>query len=521
MNTYTLRLLLVLTIPIAFMRSGCYSTTNDAAQRTQAVEYYIGIGGNPSAKAKLLNVIDSAQTEIVGMFNDLADTDIASALIQKANAGLKVAIGGDRRNEASAGFAQLAAKRPQMFQTYFDATAAAANEPNVNLKKNILRTRLNFNRNTHPTKLRYAASSYDGRVEYNFVVADKTTCWVSTGGANAATFSTGLSVVFVFHSFDICNDFYNEAQQGAYGGLFGDEGEPSFGKFRFNKTITDPNTRFRLGDLIFNIYFAPQEYPQTAVVTELLRAEKSIQFAVRAMTQDIIFDVSDHTANRSHLLNAFQYKSTIPKLYGNNFSIDGVFGTEVDAAPTPLTTPWTAAAQPYNALVSDNCPTTNTAAAAGLKLPFYDGSSISSPGSTYCHAGGTSNLTGPGCASATALMNVTSIHCDMASLMTTVGDASVVSVKKLASPIPYNVFLTDYGARRPRLIVMSSDLRKRYYYDKGGSQDVEPKRTRDDFFLITDAVVMVIEPAGSQTNTKIFDDFKALIDKLIQVGGAL
>jgi hypothetical protein len=68
---------------------------------------------------------------------------------------------------------------------------------------------------------------------------------------------------------------------------------------------------------------------------------------------------------------------------------------------------------------------------------------------------------------------------------------------------------------------MSSDLRKRYYYDDGGSQDMEPKRTRDDFFPITDAFVMVIEPAGSGTSSKIFDDMNSLLDKLIAQGGSL
>ncbi|MBX3723858.1 MAG: hypothetical protein KF713_18575 [Turneriella sp.] len=509
----------VLILPIFMLRSACVSTTNDPEQRTQSMSYYLGIGGNSKAKEQLLAVINSAKTEIVGVFNDLADTEVSSALINQANAGLKVAIGGDKRNQASAGFQALIGQRPSKFQTYFAATTAANAETNENVKKNILKTRLNFNRNTHPSKPRYDASSFDGRVEYNFVVADKTFCWISTGGANSTTFNTGQSVVFVFQSFDICNDFYNEAQQLAYGGLFGDEGAPSFGKFRYSKTITDPNTRFRLGDLIFNIYFAPQERPLTPVVTELMRSEKSIKFAARALTQDIINDVGSHTLNRSHLLNAFQYKATIPAVYGQSFSIKGVIGAEVDANQSSITTPWSGTGRPYDSLISGSCPTINAVATGGLRLPFYDGSSTVAPGNTYCHLGGTNNSTD--CNAGTTLTNQTSIHCDLATLQTTVSNANIASFRKYPTTLPYNIFLTDYGSRKPRLVVMSSDLRKRYYYDDGGSQDNEPKRTRDDFFPITDAFVLIIEPAGSATEQKIFNDFNTLLDTLIGQGGSL
>ncbi|HNA80527.1 MAG TPA: hypothetical protein PKY99_13785, partial [Turneriella sp.] len=304
------------------MRGTCATTTNDPELSTQSMNYYIGLGGNAKAKEKLLSIIGSAKTEVVGVFNDLADTDISSALIEKANAGLKVAVGGDRRNENNAGFAALKSLRSSnKFLDYATATSSAAAEPNQNLKNKILATRLNFNRLNR--SLKYNAEPFDGRVEYNFVVADKYNCWVSTGGANSETFSTGFSIVFVFQSFDICNDFYNEAQQLVYGGLFGDEGVPSFGKFRNSKTITDPNTRFRLGDLIFNIYFAPQERPLVALVTELLRAEKNIKFASRAITQDIVADMTNHNSNRSHVLNALQYKARIPQVFGQPFSIKG------------------------------------------------------------------------------------------------------------------------------------------------------------------------------------------------------
>lgn len=496
----------------------CDSVTNAPELKNQSMQYYLGIGGNPQAKTELLKIIRSAKKEVVGVFNDLADTEISSAFIERANAGLKVGVAGDKRNQNNAGFAALKALRPAKFQDYFDATASAAAEPNVQLKEKIMRTRLNFNRNTHPTKLRYDASSYDGRVEYNFVVADKTFCWVSTGGANSSTFSSGLSIVFVFHSFDICNDFYNEAQQLVYGGLFGDEGQPSFGKFRYNKSVTDPNQRFRLGDLIFNIYFAPQEFPLTAVVTELMRAEKSIHFAARAITQDVINDVGSHSANRSHILNSLQYKATIPKVYAKSFSIRGVIGTEIDSSPSSINTPWPTATIQYNALVSGSCPTVNAAGASPLRLPFYDGSSTASPGSTYCHLGGTGN---GGCSAGTTLSNQTSIHCDLAALQTSANDTNVVSVKKYPAALPYNVFLNDWGARKPRIVVMSSDLRKRFYFDEASAQDVEPKRTRDDFFLISDAFVMIIEPAGSQTDLKIFNDFNTLINSLYNQGGSL
>lgn len=507
MRKYYFKTLVIALIPVLFVRSACVTTTNDPEQLTQSMRYYLGYGGNSQAKDQLLKVIQSAKTEIVAVFNDLADTDISSALIEKANAGLKVGVGGDKRNEGNAGFQALKAQRPGKFQTYFDATTAANAEPNLNLRNTILRTRLNFNRNKHPTKPRYDARANDGRVEYNFVVADKTHCWVSTGGANSETFSSGISVVFVFQSFDICNDFYNEAQQLAYGGLFGDEGAPSFGKFRYSKTITDPNFRFRIGDLIFNIFFAPQERPLTPVITELMRAEHSIKFASRALTQDVINDVATHSSNRSHMLNVFQYKSSIPQVYGQPFSVKGIVGTEIDslASRTAVGSPFTVAQIPYNTLMSGTCPTVNS---SSVTLNFYTSDYPDDPAASLPHP--TVNT-----------QNTTSIHCDLATLQTNIANSNVFSIGKFSSILNLNVFLTDYEWRKPRLIVMSSDLRKRYYFDDGGAQDAEPKRTRDDFFPITDAFVIIIEPAGSSTSTQIFKDFNSLLDTVIAQGGSL
>lgn len=504
-SALTSRVGILLLVFSATVRSACVTTTNDPDHRLQNMNYYLGIGGNPKAKEQLLNVIKAAKSEIVAVFNDLADTEISGALIEKANAGIKVGVAGDQRNQNSAGFQQLIGQRPGKFRTYFDASNAANAESNVNLKNQILRTRLNFNRNKHPTKLRYDARGYDGRVEYNFVVADKTFCWISTGGANNSTFSTGISVVFVFQSFDICNDFYNEAQQAAYGGLFGDEGAPSFGKFRYSKSINDPNTRFRINDLIFNIYFAPQERPLTPVITELMRSERSIKFVARALTQDIVNDVSTHSANRSHILNTFQYKSSIPKVYGQPFSIRGVVGTEIDTAESVVNPPFSTTTRPYNALVAGSCPTINSAA---VLLPFYDGAYPDAPSpnvNTYTQSS----------------INQTSIHCDLANLETSIADSNTFYVRKYPNVLPFNVFLIDHQMRKPRLIIMSSDLRKRYYFDDGGAQDAEPKRTRDDFFPITDAFVMIIEPAGSTTDGKIFNDFDSLLNTLIGQGGSL
>lgn len=493
----TTPILVALMALVAFMRGTCATTTNDPDLSTQSMNYYIGLGGNAKAKEKLLSIIASAKTEVVGVFNDLADTDISGALIDRANAGLKVAVGGDRRNENNAGFAALKNLRSSnKFLDYATATSTAAAEPNQNLKNKILATRLNFNRLNR--SLKYNAEPYDGRVEYNFVVADKYNCWISTGGANSETFSTGFSIVFVFQSFDICNDFYNEAQQLVYGGLFGDEGVPSFGKFRNSKTITDPNTRFRLSDLIFNIYFAPQERPLVALVTELLRAEKSIKFASRAITQDVIADMTNHNSNRSHVLNALQYKARIPQVFGQPFSIKGVVGTEVDGSPTAIPSPWTSYNAPYNAIVSGSCPTLNTTT---INIPFKD-----TNGSAVYNSG---------------KINQTSIHCDLKSLQDSIASTSTAEFRKHPASLPFSVYMTDVGARKPRLIIMSSDLRKRYYYDDGQSQDAEPKRTQDDLYAITDGFVIIVEPAGTETNMKIFNDFSTLVDRLFNAGGAL
>ncbi len=493
------RLLIAPLLVLAFMRGACVTTTNDPELRTQNFTYYLGIGGSPKAKAQLLNIISGAKQEVVGVFNDLSDTDVSAALIERANAGLKVAIGGDRRNENNAGFAALKAQRSaNKFLDYFAATTAAAAESNQAAKNRILATRLNFNRLKHPTKLKYDASAYDGRVEYNFVVADKNNCWVSTGGANSSTFDTGLSVIFVFESFDICNDFYNEAQQAAYGGLFGDEGEPSFGKFRNSKSINDPNTRFRLGDLIFNIYFAPQERPLVPVITELMRAENSIRFAARALTQDIIQDVANPQLNRSHFLNVFESKARIPQLYNGSFLVQGVVGSEIDSAPTAIPSPWSSYNAPYDALVSGNCPTDNS---VNINLPYID--------------------TNNSAVFLNSVNNRTSIHCGLNNLATSVNNSSVAAFRKYPGKIPYNIFTIDIGRRKPRIILMSSDLRKRYYYDPGNSQDAEPLRTRNDFYSITDAFVMVIEPAGSATDMKIFSDFDDLVGRIYAAGGSL
>jgi hypothetical protein len=504
---------------LVFWRGTCSTTTNEESLRLQGMNYYIGLSGNAKAKEQLLRVINSAKTEIVGVFNDLSDTDISSALIEKANAGLKVGIGGDRRNRSNAGFAALENLRgSNKFLDYNAATIAAAAEPNQSLKNKILATRLNYNRLKHWTKpLKYNAEAYDGRVEYNFVVADQYTCWISTGGANSATFSSGMSIVFVFQSFDICNDFYNEAQQLAYGGLFGDEGVPSFGKFRNNKTITDPNTRFRLGDLIFNIYFAPQEKPLTAVTTELLRAESSIKFAARAITQDVINNVATHVANRSHILSVLQYKARIPQLYGQSFAIQGIVGTETDTGtandvpqrdiPAGVTcspaTPDPAFRANYENLSGGACPTINS---GSLILPFWDTNPCPKRQTVY---------------NTVTLANNSSIHCDLKVLHDTIGNAATVNIRKYATGIPYNVFMTDYSGRKPRIILMSSDLRKRYYYDEANSQDAEPLRTQNDFYHITDAFVMIIEPAGSATDMKIFNDFNTMVTTLISAGGNL
>ena len=495
---------------VLLLVAACVTKTNDPDQRTQNMAYYLGVGGNAKAKEHILKVIQGARGEVVAVFNDLSDTDVSSALIERANAGLKGGVAGDRRNEGSAGFVALKNLRSSnMFLDYFAATSAASLETNQNLKNKILATRLNFNGLNR--SLKFNARPFDGRVEYNFVVADKYNCWISTGGANDTTFSTGASVVFVFQSFDICNDFYNEAQQLVYGGLFGDEGVPSFGKFRNNKTINDPNTRFRLGDLIFNIYFAPQEKPLAPVVTELMRAESSIKFAARALTQDVINDVASHQLNRSHVLNVFQYKSRIPQIFGKAFSVQGVIGSETDTSPTPIpsasttpTGPWTPAHNaPYNTLVSGSCPTINT---SPVNLPFNTGSYLSDPTGVQYNTG---------------QINLTSIHCDLRSLQDSIANTAAFEARKYAGSIPFNVFLVDYGGRKPRIIVMSSDLRKRYYFDLGGSQEAEPKRTRDDFFSITDAFVMVIEPSGSATDMKIFDDFNSLVGKFFDAGGSL
>ncbi|MCB1201461.1 MAG: hypothetical protein KDK41_12510, partial [Leptospiraceae bacterium] len=474
----------------------CSSTTNAPEQKPQKYSYSIGTpaAGNQTAKTKLLETINSATKELVMAFSDFNDADVLNAILAKESAGLKIAIAGDQRAENSTSFAALKAMRTSSnkFNTTKTAFANAVAASTTQAENEALRTRLNFNRQNFSAQ--YNASRNDGRVEYNIVVADNYKCWISTSPPVATTWSNDYSIVFFFDSYDVCRDFYNELNQPAWGGLFGDEGIPSFGRFRWSKSIVDPNTSFRIDDVYIHIWYSPQEWPIVGIITELMRADDSIEFAARALTQERINDVNDHSKNRSTILNVLQQKSRYPTIFGKSFSIKGVFGTELDPNPTCVaydtaTPPNCTTTITYNSLVAGTCPTINN---VSIALP-YDS---------------TTNST----------INQTSIHCDLLSLKNTVNNSSTLAVSKYSGRIPFNVFLLDKGGRRPRLIISPSDLRYRYFYDSGGSQNAEPQRTQDDFFPITDSFVMMIEPINFEARAKIFNDFSKLVDILYQAG---
>ncbi|MFZ5629922.1 MAG: hypothetical protein ACOY5B_12385 [Spirochaetota bacterium] len=499
--------------------TACIEKPRTDENRLQRFEYRIGFpnAGNAWAKERALEVIRGAKFEIVAVFNDLNDSDIAQALIDASNRKVRVGVGGDQRNENQTNGFQLLKNQRSSNRFLDQRTAnqralAAANKATAD---EILRTRLNFNRQNRSAE--YNASPYDGRVEYNFITADSANCWLSTGGANPAAFSSGgtWTVSFYFQSNDLCRDLTNEGTQLAFGGLFGDEGKPAFGTFRNSKAQVDPNFYFRIDDLAFYLWFAPQERPSVPVINELLRAEDSIYFGARALTQDIINDVQNHSANRSHILNALEYKARLPAVYGKNFTLKGVIGNEGDSNLTSVpnylaTAPeyawhkWNSFTVAYNTLVSSSCPTVN---GTQINVPYEsDDTALGVQGFT------TENNT----------VNLTSIHCDLQTLRNTVNgsatNTSALSFRRANLALPFNAFLIDKNGRRPRVVLMSSDLRRRYYFDSGNVQDAEPKRTRNDYYAITDAFVLVIEPAVPGYRKSIFDDFEKLLDDFYAQG---
>ncbi|MCS6985607.1 MAG: hypothetical protein NZM25_10845 [Leptospiraceae bacterium] len=486
----------------------CSTKTRDRELRLQRYRYSIGLpsGGNPWAKEQLLKIIASAQREILAAFADLHDAEVTEALINKAQRGLAVAIAGDQRNEnKNPGFAQLKALRSQdMFLDQRSAFQKALQYDGNTLagksaRDRILRTRLNFNRQNRSRK--YNAAPYDGRVEYNLLVADRTECWAMTGGVNPDNFVGGsYSVAFHFSSFDICNDMANEIHQLAWGGVFGDEGVPNFGLFRHNKAQVDPNTHFTIDHLRFHFWYAPQEKPIVATLTELMRAERRILFVARALTQDMIQDISAPHLNRSHILNILEYHVRKPQIYGVPFSLKGVFGNEVGLPDTNVGSPWAPMDLNYNALMNASCPTINTQT---VTYPYIDANGNAQ---TQSHA------------------NRSSIHCALKTLRDSINgtdqQSGTIAIRKYPQPLPFNLFVIDHDFRHPRVILMFSDLRKRYYYDNDNSQDSEPRRTRNDFFPITDSLVMMVEPIASESPRGFFRDFATLAEFIYQVAGS-
>lgn len=484
---------------LAFITFGfgpCTTTTSDPEQKQQSYEYIIGTptGGNKKAKEKLLEIIGSAQKELIMGFSEFNDDDVYNAIMAKEAKGLKIAIAGDRRNENTGSFQKLKNLRPSKFRSTKTAFADAVAANNVARETEILRTRLNFNGQNQ--NARYNAAPYDGKLEYNILVADSNQCWVSTSPPTDATWDYTYSVVFVFNSYDLCRDFYNELNQPALGGLFGDEGTPSFGKFRYNKSVADPNNYFRIEDLSISVWFSPQEWPLAALITELMRSEDSIEFAARALTQDQIVDVANHAKNRSHILNVFEYKSRVPTIYNKSFSIKGVMGTEYDTNPTCVEFASNGSCSKsvnYDTLVSGTCPEINSAT---IDLPYWRNST------RYENT----------------ISIKTSIHCDLKDLQAKVNNSSILTLRKYNSKIPFNIFILDKNSRRPRILISPSDFRRRYFYDDGGMMSAEPARTQDDFFPISDSFLMMIEPINMKGRKKIFNDFSKLIDIIFQAG---
>jgi len=379
----------------------------------QDFKYYFSLPNNPNSKAKeeLIDMIKTSQREILAVFNSFTDQDVAKVIYSRFLKDVKVYLAADSNNISDYSFDVLG-------------------QVGIPIKSN----------------KQGNAAGYDGKVEQNYLITDNRNCWISTGGPTENTFLKEFSITFVIHSVEICSDFYSDGLVQARGGLFSDEGKPAFGSFQHHKGVTDPLNTHKFAGYIFNIFFAAQERPLNPVITRLLNAKKSIRFVVRAITQDIVHDIDDHSANRSHLLNILQYKSRLKDLFNADFVLQGIFGSELASASCPV------------------------------------------------------------------LTDAFSIHCDIKTLL---GD---LNAKKYNGPINFNLFLIDENTDRPQIILLSSDLRLRFYNDSIDDIYAEPEKTRNDYYNITDGFLIIIEPAGPDMNKDIFVNFGKFIDTVFQAG---
>ena len=424
----------------------------------QNLTYYFTKPGepDPANKAALLDVITSSEREIVAVFNSFTDQEVTDALLERYEAGVDIYMAGDFHSNTDAGFRRLNAQ---------DEIEIKFSDSNLDTEPR-RSGRVSDSRDLPPR---------DGRVETNVLIADKRSCWVSTAPPTRGGFENSYAVSIKFLSTEICTDFFNDARLMAQGGLFSDEGGKlvthandrggdedavQFSQFSHNKGIPDPNYRFRLGEHIIYTFFAWQERPLNTLITRLLRSRNSIEFAAKAITNDVIRDRTDPTMNRSHILNAFEYKSRIPEEFDGDYSIRGVFSEELigisDIGGTPLGT-------------------------------------------------------------AGRLDSRMSIHKKMNALPN-------IDLKKNAGQITFNLYVVDKGTQYAQIILLSSDLRLRYYENGFNTNpDFAPmsrqvESVREDYYDITDAFMLIIEPSGNHTEQKIYNDFSGFINEIYNGG---
>lgn len=448
----------------------CTSKTDDPSQSLEEFYYYFGEPNAPNSKSKiaLLEAINDADNEIVAAFSYLDDVDVADALITAHQRGVKVSVAFDRQNtdpeydNPCLAVDVTADIRNSGFLRLRDQGDSVFNESDEALKEG----KIVLHANRRKISDQYDSRCEDGKMESNFLVADSFTCWVSTNGAGAKVFSetpSEYSIAFLIKSRAICEDFYREGNQLANGGLFSDEGVASFGDIQYNKAVTDGYTKFSLKGHIFHIYFGSQERPINPIITTLLNSHYSIRFAARSLSQDLINNVEDSSENRSHILNIFQYKHYANDLFEDaNFTLQGIIGAD----------PYLTEGTPDNAAY------------------FYD------DGNPTVKA---QNLD-------------ISIHSDLSAIL---GE----DLRKYNEGLQFNLFLIDENTELEKVIIVSDDLRKRFFNDTitDGIYDWD---TYADYFNVTDSVTIMIEKEYNGVDRYLFQEFQEFYEKIFNEGGS-
>ena len=281
-------------IPLSFSLSMafCSPVDVDNDDLIEKVDFYVASpksnDESNSARERLYSMVDSSEREMSVILSSLTDRELARKIVAKRSSSYTLRVATDKRSlSTDIGF--------------------------VELDNNFI----TVSRNT------------TGFVSSNFFTFDRVRCFFST--TSPGKFAERISFSMAIQGRDICSDFTNEAVLLADGSLFSDVGTAAFNQFRYSKYLSDPNNRFRIGSLIINVFFGAQERPFARVITEMLKAKKSILFITGPLIHNMV--TGNLEQNRSHLLNVIEYKQKIPE-----FSIQGVIDDELISSTDDCTT---------------------------------------------------------------------------------------------------------------------------------------------------------------------------------------